>query len=179
MQLTRDDWIQAGLRVLATAGIDSVKIEALAKELHISKGSFYHYWPNRAQFLDALLLAWEVGTTHNTIDALEKIDSPRERFLRLFEVSFSADKSLEAAIHRWASIDVAVARRVAAVEEVRMAYITRLLCDMGKPFTQASELARLCYFIYLGWIDWSERNENVSTTFAEIQRLLLALNITG
>lgn len=175
MQLTREDWIYAGLRVLGSSGIDSVKVEALAKELHISKGSFYHYWHNRAAFLAALITDWEERGTHRVIDELEKIASPHERFQRLFEYSFSADKRLEAAFHHWANVDTAVAQRVARTEDVRRAYMTKLLCDMGKPFTQAREIARISYFVYLGWIDWSQRNDDVASELAELHRTLLTM----
>jgi AcrR family transcriptional regulator len=175
LQLTRDDWIHAGLRLLATSGVESVKVEALTKELHISKGSFYHYWQTRSEFLEALIACWEERGTRRVIDELEKLRTPQERFQRLFETSFSADKKLETAIHHWANVDESVARRVAATEEVRVAYITKLLCDMGKPFTQASSLARLCYLVYLGWMDWIGRNDPTAGQLPEIQQTLWAL----
>jgi AcrR family transcriptional regulator len=175
LQLTREDWIQAGLRLLAASGIDSVKVETLTKELHISKGSFYHYWHTRSEFLNALLACWEEQRTLRVIEEMEKIPDPQERFQRLFEISFSADKKLEAAIHHWANVDASVARRVAATEEVRVVYITKLLCDMGKPFTQANALARLCYFVYLGWIDWSQRNDPAAGKLPKILQTLWAL----
>jgi len=171
-------WIHAGLRLLATSGIDTVKVETLTKELHISKGSFYHYWHTRSEFLGALIACWEERGTRRVIDELEKIPAPQERFQRLFETSFSTDKKLEAAIHQWANVDATMAGCVAATEEVRVAYITKLLCDMGKPFTQASALARLCYFVYLGWIDWSRRNDPAAGTLPEIQQTLWALVFT-
>lgn len=175
MQLTREDWIRAGLRLLAISGIGSVKIETLTRELHISKGSFYHYWRTRNEFLEALIAIWEEQGTRRVIDELEKIQAPQERLLRLFETSFSSDKKLETAMHRWASVDEDVARRVAATEEMRIAYITKLLCDMGKPFTQASVLARLFYLVYLGWMDWSERNASKASQLPEIQQTLWTL----
>ncbi|HLZ58141.1 MAG TPA: TetR/AcrR family transcriptional regulator [Ktedonosporobacter sp.] len=174
MQLTREDWIGAGLHTLAASGIEGVKVEALAKALHISKGSFYHYWSDRAEFLEALLVDWEEHGTRRVIDDLEKIASPHERFQRLFEFSFSSNKRLEAAIHHWANVDTAVAQRVARAEDVRKAYITKLLCDMGKPFIQAREAARIYYLVYLGWIDWSERNEVPAGELADIYRTLMA-----
>lgn len=177
LQRTREDWLNAGLRALASAGIDGLKVEDLAKELHISKGSFYHYWHNRAEFLEALLAHWEMQSTRKVIDALEKIALPRERFQQLFESSFSADKRLEAAVHHWANRDATVAQRVAAVEDVRIAYITKLLCDMGQPFTQATELARIQYFVYLGWIDWSQRNPYKAGDLSELYQTILKLQL--
>ncbi|GHO54589.1 TetR/AcrR family transcriptional regulator [Ktedonobacter robiniae] len=173
MQRTREDWIGAGLRTLASSGIEGVKVEALAKELHISKGSFYHYWSDRAEFLEALLVDWEVHGTRRIIDELEKITSPHERFRRLFESTFSGDKRLEAAVHHWANVDASVAQRVARTEDMRKAYTTKILCDMGKPFTQAREIARIYYLICLGWIDWSQRNEYPASEIADLYQTLM------
>lgn len=173
LQRTREDWIHAGLRALVASGVEGVKVETLAKELHISKGSFYHYWSDRAAFLEALLVDWEERGTRGVIDELEKIASPHERLQRLFEVSFSNDKRFEAAIHHWANVDAAVACRVARIEEVRKAYMTKLLCDMGQPFTQAQEMARIYYLVYLGWVDWSQRNEYSPSELTDLYRSLL------
>lgn len=60
---------------------------------------------------------------------------------------------------------------------MRKAYITKLLCDMGKPFTHARELARIYYLIYLGWIDWSQRNEYPASELAELYQTLMACNV--
>ncbi|GCE10049.1 TetR/AcrR family transcriptional regulator [Dictyobacter aurantiacus] len=173
MLQTREDWIHAGLQALTASGVEGVKVETLAKELHISKGSFYHYWPDRATFLEALLADWEERGTRGVIDALEKIASPHERLQRLFEISFSSEKRLEAAIHHWANVDAAVAFRLSRVEEMRKAYITKLLCDMGRPFTQAREVARIYYLVYLGWVDWSQRNEYPPDELTDLYRSLL------
>ena len=52
---TRDDWVSAGLRQLAIAGIESVKVERLAGTLGISKGPFYWRFSGREELLSAML----------------------------------------------------------------------------------------------------------------------------
>jgi AcrR family transcriptional regulator len=164
--------------MLASSGVDHVKIELLAKKLDISKGSFYHYWRNRAEFLDALLTYWEERGTIQIIETLEAISSPHERLQRLFESSFSYDKSLEAAIHHWANVDALVAQRIARTEQRRIAYIAQLLSEIGNPAAKASELAQVYYFIYLGWIDWSQRNDDVESQQAKLQRQLFKITLS-
>jgi AcrR family transcriptional regulator len=175
LQLTREDWLQAGLRLLAASDIENVKVETLTKELHISKGSFYHYWSNRSLYLQDLLATWEQQRTHTIIQELEQLATPQQRFQYLFEKSFSGNKTLEAAIHQWAGKDTTVARRVAAIEEVRLAYLTKILCDLGKPFLLASSLARVCYLTYLGWIDWNQRNNTDTKQLASLMETLWQL----
>jgi len=55
MQLTREDWVRAGLTKLAESGIHEVRVKVLAKALKISKGSFYHHFRDRKELLDSML----------------------------------------------------------------------------------------------------------------------------
>lgn len=40
-KLGRQDWLTAGLQVLAESGIEAVRVESLAKLMNVTKGSFY------------------------------------------------------------------------------------------------------------------------------------------
>ena len=173
--LSREDWIRAGLRVLANAGIDQVHIEYLARELHISKGSFYHYWKSRAEFLNDLLSVWEERSTQNMIEDIEQLGTARVRLEALFDKSFSLDKQLESAVHHWANIDTIVALKVARVEQQRIRYIQQLLQETGIPSLKAEDIARIYYFAYLGWIDWSQRNANGESQLLLLKNALLIL----
>ncbi|QBD79745.1 TetR/AcrR family transcriptional regulator [Ktedonosporobacter rubrisoli] len=177
MLLTKDDWIRAGLRVLAESGIEHVKVENLAKMLQISKGSFYHYWKNRAVFLQALLAYWAEYGTAATIAELEKKPDPAERLERLIEQSFARNQSLEASVHQWARHDPAVRREVAQVEERRIHYIAYLLEESGYPVAKAQEMARVFYLLYLGWIDLSQRDNSEESHRLALKSARSVLNL--
>ena len=55
---SRKSWLNAALQALAAGGIDQVKVESLAKDLGVTKGSFYWHFKDRDQFLDELLNFW-------------------------------------------------------------------------------------------------------------------------
>src|SRR6185503_7754202 len=60
-RLDADAWIAAAFDALAKGGIDAVRVEALAKALDITKGSFYWHFADRRALLDAMLEAWMQG----------------------------------------------------------------------------------------------------------------------
>ncbi len=51
-------WIQAALSILAERGISGVRVETLAKQLGVTKGSFYWHFKDRDALFDALLDSW-------------------------------------------------------------------------------------------------------------------------
>ena len=53
-----EDWIAAGWRALVRGGPAAVRIEALARDLGVTKGSFYGYFTDRAALLAAMLAQW-------------------------------------------------------------------------------------------------------------------------
>ena len=53
-RLSRQDWVDAALRSTAQVGLENVSVEALAKTLNATKGSFYWHFTDRAELVDAI-----------------------------------------------------------------------------------------------------------------------------
>lgn len=66
-RITRDQWVEEGLRLLASRGTDAVRIEALARTLGVTKGGFYGYFADRDALLEAMLNVWERESTDEVI----------------------------------------------------------------------------------------------------------------
>ena len=58
-----EDWLRAAQNRLSEHGIESVRIEVLARDLGVSKGSFYWHFRDRGELLDRLLARWEDAET--------------------------------------------------------------------------------------------------------------------
>lgn len=43
-RLTREDWIEAATKRLISRSIDAVRVESLATEMKVSRGSFYWHF---------------------------------------------------------------------------------------------------------------------------------------
>ena len=69
-RLSRQDWVDAALRSTAQVGLENVSVEALAKTLNATKGSFYWHFTDRAELLDAALAEWQRRTTTEVFDGI-------------------------------------------------------------------------------------------------------------
>ena len=56
--LTREDWIVAAVGALRRGGVDGVRIDVIAHELGVSRGSFYWHFRDRGELLETILSRW-------------------------------------------------------------------------------------------------------------------------
>src|SRR5258705_6189742 len=112
------DWIRAASRRLASGGIAAVGVETLARDLAVTKGSFYWHFRDRAALLRALLADWEAGSTEPLLRRLEGAgEGPRPRLGRLAAtVAIEGAGALDPAIRAWALHDPAAAEVVGRVD---------------------------------------------------------------
>ncbi|MFC6011879.1 TetR/AcrR family transcriptional regulator [Nocardia lasii] len=120
----RNRWIEEGLAVLATAGVDAVRVEALAKRLGVTKGGFYGYFADRDALLTAMLDVWESEATDQVLERVESLD-PKTKARMAGLLTFSSDRLLpiDLAIRDWARRDEAVAARLRRVDNARMSLL--------------------------------------------------------
>ncbi|HEX5739782.1 MAG TPA: TetR/AcrR family transcriptional regulator, partial [Hydrogenophaga sp.] len=52
-KLSRESWIQAGFKTLDSLGYIHLSAEKIARQLNVTRGSFYHHFRNRSDFVDA------------------------------------------------------------------------------------------------------------------------------
>jgi AcrR family transcriptional regulator len=163
--LTREDWIQAGRKALEDSGVEAVRVEVLAMQLHVSKGSFYWHFKNRQVLLEALLDYWETSTDW-LIEQSNHEKTPQQCFRKLFELIqellSQGERSPDPAIFRWSQQDKAVAKRVARVEAKRLEFLQNLFIDAGFEPVEATHRAEVGYLIFCGYLERTSRQ--VSTT---------------
>ena len=179
IRLERSDWIRAGTEILAAQGVDAVRVEGLARKLHISKGSFYWHFRDRDDLLQAILEAWESDQADWNIDQSERDRSPAERWAKLVELlSRAGFGELDVAMFSWAREDQRVARRVKEVEKKRIAYLAHVFREIGFSASQAREWSHAAMLLYVGWVDCATRNaalgESGASLAETLSRLVLA-----
>lgn len=69
---SREGWLQAGYQALIDSGIDAVRIQPLAKQLALSRTSFYWFFEDREALLQALIDGWEERTTGPLVAATQE-----------------------------------------------------------------------------------------------------------
>ncbi len=128
----RTAWIDAGLRALAAGGPDSVRVEALAKELGVTKGGFYWHFDDRQALLDEMLDTWERTGVDEVIERVEADGGDaKARLRRLFEVASTSRQLLgiDLAVRDWSRRDRSVADRLRRGDNRRMDYLRSLFGD--------------------------------------------------
>lgn len=148
--LTADAWAEAALTALTEAGLDAVNVEELARELGVTKGSFYWHYGSRADLIATALMLWEQRDTGGYLAEIADIPDPADRLRRLIAnaVRLSQRRNVYTALSQVDSEPVqAVLQRVA---EQRIAFLTGLYADLGLPPQRARLLARLAYATYIG-----------------------------
>lgn len=149
MRLRKDDWLAAGLHLLTRAGPAALTIEQLCKHLKVTKGSFYHHFKGREDYLHSLMQYWREQHTERLIDTAQAAE-PEARSDVLGQMARSADASVENAMRTWARQDPAVAKQVAAVDRARVDYLHTLITPHLTAGLDADLVAKLVYAHFVG-----------------------------
>jgi len=118
-------WIEAGLRALAAAGPDAVRIEPLAQALGVTRGGFYWHFADRGALLDAMLDTWERRSIDEVIERVERgSGDAMAKARRAGALTFSDELlPVDLAIRNWSRRESAVAARLRRVDNRRMEYL--------------------------------------------------------
>ena len=72
-RITRERWLEEGLKLLAGKGFKHLTLSELLARLKVTHGSFYHHFRNRRDYTEALLQAWQQQMTVDVISGTEAI----------------------------------------------------------------------------------------------------------
>jgi AcrR family transcriptional regulator len=157
-RLTPDDWIRAAFARVSDQGIEAVRVEVLARDLGVSKGSFYWHFRDRSDLREHMLARWE----SEELDWLgsERGDtSAASRWAGFVERITSPDRiRTDAALRAWARCDERVARRLATMERRRAALIASVLREVGFQGSSAEFWSDAALLVCLGWLDRATRD---------------------
>jgi len=151
-KLSTADWEAAALDALAEHGLAGVAIEALARRLGVTKGSFYWHFADREALLAAALARWETSYTELVIDAIEGVRDPRERLTRLIGRVLAGGRSDRIHIALASAPHPLVRETLARVTHRRVAYLEACYVDLGQARRDAQRSALLAYATYVGLV---------------------------
>jgi AcrR family transcriptional regulator len=125
-----DVWLSAAYEALLETGVESVKIQPLAKKLKLSRASFYWFFQDREQLLDGLLTRWREKNTETLVKrANAYADSLAEAILNVCDCWFDSDlfdSKFEFAIRSWAIQSTEIQAEVQKADQVRMKALTEM-----------------------------------------------------
>jgi len=155
VKATREDWLDCALAALARDGVARVTILGLSDRLGVSRSSFYWYFKDRDELLDALLVQWEAKNTRSIVkQAAAQARSINEAVCNVFRCWVNPaifSPRLDFAVREWArgsakaraALDRSDSERTAAIEEMfeRFGYADR----------DAVVRARVLYYTQIGY----------------------------
>lgn len=177
-KFTADDWLLPAIEAMARGGVRAVNVEALAKRIGASKGSFYWFFANREALVTAALEHWlEVGTDR-VAAALADLPDPAAKLRALAEVAFGGgpDRGIEIALQ--ADVDSPEVRRVLAeADRRRLAILRGLFAEAGRTREEAERAALSMYATYLGFLQLRRTDPDSVPDGADRDRFLDSLGL--
>ncbi|SBS69857.1 TetR/AcrR family transcriptional regulator [uncultured Microbacterium sp.] len=151
-RLGRDEWVDAAYTVFQTDGLAAVRVEAVARVLGSTKGSFYWHFADRRALLLAVLERWEQLETDGVIAELQREQTAGGRLAVLLLVIAHRTALRTGERTLYVDADAAgVADMVAGVTERRVAGIEELLTELGIPAAEARARAVVIVAAVLGY----------------------------
>lgn len=176
-RLAKTDWLRAARSALLRGGVEAVRVERLARDLQVTKGSFYWHFKDREELLELLLQEWEQELSEQIIPQLRgrRGEKALLLLLRLLvkRVPLGEQGLLpsDAAIFTWASVSSEVARRVNRAEKQRILLLKRIIGE--------SDLVELLYLVWLGFVAQGQRAPESRKRFPQVARMMLELSSSG
>lgn len=152
---TQTNWLDEGLGVLAETGLPGLRIDALARRLSVTKGSFYHHFVDLADYRRALLGHYEESCTRRQLAANAGLPDrdPMTRLASLAEAALAEEEThrgLEVMVRAWAAQDDDARQTLERVHRLRLGYLEQLIATVIPDPLTASELARTIYYLLIG-----------------------------
>jgi AcrR family transcriptional regulator len=149
--LTPESWVEAATAVLVDQGIDHVRVDVLAGQLGVTRGSFYWHFRDREDLLRRVLQAWSEQTTEQLTRRLVTARTqPLEQLRDVISLPFrgrAAAKAarIELAIRAWARRDELARQAVDAADAARIGYHREIFAALGFAEADAEHRAFLLY----------------------------------
>lgn len=166
---TREDWLKLALETLIRDGIDRVKIQIMAKQLNVSRSSFYWFFKSPQDLNDQMLDYWLAKNTGPIIQrALRPAQTITEAILNVFECWANEDlfdPRLDIAVRLWARRAPDVLAVVTSADQQRLDALTGMFTRHDYPAEEALVRARVLYFTQVGQYTLDIR-EDMSVRFS-------------
>lgn len=152
-QLTPNDWIAAATELLVHKSVDAVRVDVLAKQMQVTRGSFYWHFADRDDLLKRVLVSWQEEQTEQIIARYKNRGVKAEALIvELVELPFHGRAAMrgaavELAVRAWARFDEMARMIVDEVDAKRLAYIEECFASLGfaaKP-ARARAFTLYCY----------------------------------
>jgi AcrR family transcriptional regulator len=147
-----DKWLEAAIKTLIAEGLEAVRIDRLATQLDISRGSFYHHYKDRDDLLRAVLAHFVQINHQNLVALLPGLQgTPQDKLWVLWTATASQEfRDYDWAVRMWGMHDEAVAKVLNRIDAKRMDVMIGLFRELGFSENEAWIRATIAYHGSLG-----------------------------
>ena len=154
-QLGRTEWIAGAIETLADEGMAGMRVEALAKRLGVTKGSFYWHFKDRQDLVTAVLHTWKEGRIRDIDKQSSASEGQQGNQLMLIIDVYSTNRnrkgiSIELAVRDWARRDAQAHAVVEEVDTYRLECTRKLFVACGFTDHEAKSRSLLLYAYVFG-----------------------------
>ena len=146
----REIWLNEGLKILEKRGPSGLTIDNLVLGTGKTKGSFYHHFKNRSNYIEALMSYYETKATVEILHAVEKESEQIARLKKLTELVFQISSELELVIRAWSLYEPVVKKFQERIDQKRLDHMVKIYHTPSVELTQAQIMALRNYAIYIG-----------------------------
>jgi AcrR family transcriptional regulator len=151
-KVDKEAWLREGLLALAQVGPQALTVDIMCKRLGVTKGSFYHHFKNRQEYVEEILKLWEDENTSRLIGAAETQVGIEEKTNTLLNLVFTIPKEREKAVRALALYDPIARQAQERIDAERQAYLKNLNQHFMADSAEAELLATIDYAWFLGII---------------------------
>ncbi len=162
IKLTQESWLQAGFKALDKHGYEAVSAQALARRLNVTRGSFYHHFASRQEFVDQLLGRWEAEYTLDVISEAQGAADPLAKLQRYIAVVAKLKPGREVAIRAWAGKDKRVHALLQRVDALRLDFAREAARALLSPAAKGGDveaLAQLAFLALIGLVHTASQDD--------------------
>jgi AcrR family transcriptional regulator len=155
-RLSAEDWENGALDMIAEEGVNALAVEALARRLGVTKGSFYWHFRTREALLKAALARGEARDEHELQNNVVSIGEPRARLRELFHRVAHESRPHRVYAAFLQALDLPpVAHVMGRVSQRRLDFLNQAYRQAGMGKGEAVHRARLAYAAYVGFLQLS------------------------
>lgn len=127
---TPADWVDAAYARFHDEGLPGIRVEAVARDLGSTKGSFYWHFADRAALVAAVMERWEQDETESFIVVADRAPDPRTRLEVLFTAVARRRAPGEQRLYADA-VGEGVGDVVERITDRRVSYVAAALMELG------------------------------------------------
>ena len=151
-RVSKAEWLARSLEILASEGIQGVRVERMARDLGIAKAGFYWHFRDRHDLLQSMLDYWAHEYTAVVTENPRLLHGdPKKRLYETMLMILEHDLAkYDLAIRDWATHDPAAAKAVRLVYRMRFDFLRSIFSELGFRGRQLEMRTRL-FVTYHSW----------------------------